>query len=196
MKKYIIGVTGASGSLLASRLLRFMSILEAEVHVIITDMGKKVFEFETGTTWESFLAELNYASIISHENNDLFACVASGSFEANAMIIVPCSMSTLGKIATGTGDNLLCRAADVCIKEKTKLVISPREAPLHSIHLRNLLSLSEVGAVILPPVPMFYAKDNNYESMIDGIVGRILKSAGIENNLYVKWDGRKDNDYE
>jgi 4-hydroxy-3-polyprenylbenzoate decarboxylase len=195
MNRYIIGITGASGSILAKRLLEFMSGLKAELHIIITETGEKVFEYETGITWEHFHQSLlnGNASIIQYNNNDMFANVASGSFVTEAMIIVPASMATVAKIANGTGGNLLCRAADVCLKERTRLVISPREAPLHTIHLKNLLTLSECGAVILPPVPMFYAKSENYLEMIDGIVGRILKSAGIENRLYNRWDDREDN---
>lgn len=194
MKRYIIGVTGASGSVLSKRLLSFMSDLEAELHIIATDTGKQVFEYETGIAWDSFLETLKSrkATIVNYNNNDMFASVASGSFLTDACIIAPCSMSTAAKIATGTGGNLLCRAADVCLKEKTKLVISPREAPLHAIHLRNLLTLCECGAVILPPVPMFYSKSDNYGEMIDGIVGRILKSAGIDNELYTRWDNGKE----
>ncbi len=194
MKRYIIGVTGASGSVLSKRLLSFLSGLEAELHIIITDTGKKVFEYETGTLWDAFLISLrqNKAFVLVHDNNDMFAGVASGSFVTEAMMVVPCSMATAAKIATGAGGNLLCRAADVCLKEKTKLVLSPREAPLHAIHLKNLLTLSECGAVIIPPVPVFYAKSENYGDMIDGIVGRILKSAGIENELYTKWNNGKD----
>lgn len=194
MKRYIIGVTGASGSVLSKRLLSYVATLEAELHIISTDTGKKVFEYETGISWECFIKTLflEKASIIEYDNNDMFASVASGSFSTDAMIVVPCSMTTAAKIATGTGGNLLCRAADVCMKEKIKLVISPREAPLHAVHLRNLLTLSECGAIILPPVPMFYANTDKYEDMIDGIVGRILKSAGIENNLYTRWDNGKD----
>ncbi|QHQ61116.1 UbiX family flavin prenyltransferase [Anaerocolumna sedimenticola] len=191
MKRYIIGITGASGSVLAKRLLSYLSDTEAELHIIATDMGKKVFEFETGIPWTQFLSTINQnkAEICSYDNNDMFASVASGSFVTDAMMIVPCSMATAAKIATGTGGNLLCRAADVCLKEKTKLVISPREAPLNSIHLKNLLTLSENGSMILPPVPMFYAKSEDYNDLMDGIVGRILKSAGIENNLYTEWRG-------
>jgi len=194
MKRYIIGITGASGSVLPMRLLNFMADLEVELYIIITDTGKKVFEYETETPWDSFLKTLlpRCATIIECSNNDFFVSVASGSFVTEAMIIVPCSMSTAAKIATGTGGNLLCRAADVCLKEKTKLVISPREAPLHAIHLQNLLTLCECGAVILPPVPMFYTKTEKYEEMIDGIVGRILKSAGVENELYTRWENGKE----
>lgn len=190
MKKYIIGVTGASGSILAKRLLEHLAELEVELHIIMTETGEKVFTYETGITPEDFYQSLKAkkAVIVPYKNSDMFASVASGSFSTDAMIILPCSMATAAKIATGTGGNLLCRAADVCLKEKTKLVISPREAPLHQIHLRNLLTLSECGAVILPPVPMFYAKNESYEAMIDAIVGRILKSAGLDNNLYSKWN--------
>jgi len=194
MKRYIIGVTGASGSVLSRRLISYLAGTGAELHIIATDTGKKVFEYETGIPWDIFLDAVNQKKsvIAAYDNKDMFAGVASGSFATDAMMIVPCSMSTAAKIAAGTGGNLLCRAADVCLKEKTKLVISPREAPLHAIHLRNLLTLSECGAVILPPVPMFYARTENYTEMIDGIVGRILKSAGIENDLYTKWNSGKD----
>lgn len=194
MKRYIIGVTGASGSILSKRLLSYLAGMEAELHIIATDMGVNVFEYETGISWFVFLEGLKKekAVIVNYDNSDMFASVASGSFVTDAMMIVPCSMATAAKIAAGTGGNLLCRAADVCLKEKTKLVLSPREAPLHSIHLRNLLTLSECGAVILPPVPMFYARSEEYGEMIDGIAGRILKSAGIENDLYTKWNSGKD----
>jgi len=194
MKRYIIGITGASGSILSKRLLSYLAGMEAELHIIATDMGVKVFEYETGIPWSVFLEGLKKekAVIVNYDNSDMFASVASGSFVTDAMMIVPCSMATAAKIAAGTGGNLLCRAADVCLKEKTKLVLSPREAPLHSIHLRNLLTLSECGAVILPPVPMFYARSEEYGEMIDGIAGRILKSAGIENDLYTKWNSGKD----
>ncbi|MFV0344391.1 MAG: UbiX family flavin prenyltransferase [Anaerocolumna sp.] len=189
MKRYIVGVTGASGSVLAQRMLTYLSGLDLELHIIITDIGKKVFEYETGLLWEEFVNGLRNkrAVISSYSNGDMFAPVASGSFETDGMMIVPCSMSTVAKIASGTGGNLLCRAADVCIKEKTRLVISPREAPLSSIHLKNLLTLSDIGVSILPPVPMFYGNNGDVEDVINGIVGRLLKSAGIENHLFTVW---------
>ena len=189
MKKYIVGITGASGSVLAKYLISFMATLEVELHIIMTEMGEKVFEFETGSAFENFKEQLKEvkAKIVMHNNKDLFACVASGSFETDAMIILPCSMGTAGKLAAGIGDSLLCRAADVCLKERTRLVISPRETPLSSIHLKNLLTLSQCGAVILPAVPMFYDKKETYEAVVEGIVGRVLKSAGIDNTLFTKW---------
>lgn len=193
MKKYILGVTGASGSILAQRILTHLSDEKLELHIIITDIGKKVFEYETGNKWSDFITLLSNktAKIAAYDNNDMFAPVASGSFGTDGMIIVPCSMSTVAKIATGTGGNLLCRAADVCIKEKIRLVISPREAPLSSIHLKNMLTLSDCGATIIPPVPMFYGNNADIADVISGITGRILKSAGIENDLYSVWGNSK-----
>lgn len=189
MKKYIIGITGASGSILTKRLLEFLSRTECELNIVITENGKKVFQYETDISFGDFINSIkgNSAYIVEHDNADLFAPIASGSHPIDCMIILPCSMATAGKIASCTGDSLLCRAADVCLKEKVRLVISPREMPLSAIHLKNLLTLSENGAVIVPPMPMFYAKDETPEQIYDGIVGRILKSAGVENELYKKW---------
>ncbi len=189
MKRYIIGVTGASGSILAQRMITYLSEENLELHIVITDMGKSVFAYETGLTWKDFIGSLadKTAKIAAYDGSDMFAPIASGSFTTDGMIILPCSMSTVAKIATGTGGNLLCRAADVCIKEKSKLVISPRETPLSSIHLKNLLILSETGVTILPPIPMFYGNNKDMEDVVNGMVGRILKAAGIENNLYTVW---------
>lgn len=189
MKKYTIGITGASGSILAKRLLEFLSARECELNIIITENGKKVFRYETDTSFHDFIHSIkkNSAYIVEHDNNDLFAPIASGSYPIDSMIILPCSMVTVGKIATCAGGGLLCRAADVCLKEKVRLVISPRETPLNGVHLKNLLTLSENGAIIVPPMPMFYSKDETVTEVYDGIVGRILKSAGIENDLYKKW---------
>lgn len=189
MKKYIVGITGASGSILAKRVLEFMSSLECELNVIATENAKKVFLYETGDAVGDFLGSIskNSAKVTAHNNSDLFSPVASGSYALDCMMIIPCSMSTAGKLANGTGDNLLCRAADVCLKEKTRLVVVPRETPLNSIHLKNLLTLSESGAAIVPPMPVFYAKCEGLDEAYDCIAGRILKAAGIENPLYEKW---------
>jgi len=105
------------------------------------------------------------------------------------MAVVPCSMATAGKLAGGCADNLLTRAADVCLKEGARLVLAPREAPLHAVHLKNLLTLSELGAMIVPPVPAFYNRGSSIDLIVDGIVGRLLKTMGISNTLYKKWEG-------
>ena len=191
----IVGITGASGSILAKRLLECLSGMDGKIHVIITENGRRVFRYETGTEFAAFLSAQGQgrAGIVEHGVTDLFAPVASGSYDADGMVIVPCSMSTAGKIATVCGDSLLTRAAYVCLKEKTRLVIVPRETPLHSAHLKNLLTLSEMGAQIVPPVPMFYSKAGSVDGMVDGIVGRILKSCGIPNDLYEKWGNENEN---
>ncbi len=189
MKKILIGITGASGSILAKRLLEYLATQELELHLVATQNGSKVFAYETGAEWNAFVESISTgkAKVLCHRNEDLFAPVASGSFGLDAMVIVPCSMTTVGKVATASGDSLLCRAADVCLKERSRLVLVTRETPLHQIHLENLLTLSRCGAVILPPVPMFYDKRESYHGIVDGIVGRILKSAGFENPLYHIW---------
>ena len=191
MKRIILGVSGASGSILAKRAIEYLSAEALELHLIATDNGQKVFEYETGVPWEAFLDSLSgsAAEICIHDNADMFAPVASGSYRIDAMLIMPCSMSTAGKIAAGIGDNLLCRAADVCIKEQRRLVIVPRESPLSKIHLENLHKLAICGAMILPPVPSFYDRPQSLDAIIDGIVGRALNCAGVENGLYKRWEG-------
>jgi 4-hydroxy-3-polyprenylbenzoate decarboxylase len=129
----------------------------------------------------------NGARFRVYNNADLFAPIASGSFPVDGMIIMPCSMSTAAKIATGIGDTLLCRTAACCIKEKTPFVIVPRESPLSAIHLQSLLTLSQNGVFIMPPVPAFYDRAVDFDTVITAIVGRVLKTAGVPNNLYTQW---------
>ncbi len=192
MKKYIIGITGASGSLIAKRLIEFLATQEVELNVVISGTGEKVFEYETGISIKSFLDcvisnESNPSKVIVHENDDLFSQIASGSNSFDAMFVVPCSMSTVGKIANCVGDSLLCRAVDVSLKEGVDVILVPRESPVTSIHLRNMLTLTDIGAKIVPPSPMFYDRPETVDDVINSIVGRILKVAGIENNLYSNW---------
>lgn len=190
MKKYIVGITGASGSILSKNVIERLSTQECELNIVATDNGKKVFYYETDILFDNFLEQIkkNIAKVIIHQNDELFSPIASGSYYVDCMIILPCSMVTVGKIANGVGDNLLCRAADVCLKEKIKLVIVPRETPLSAIHLKNLLTLSQSGAEIFLPVPMFYSKRQTLEEVYNDISGRILKSGGIESQ-YFKWRG-------
>jgi 4-hydroxy-3-polyprenylbenzoate decarboxylase len=129
----------------------------------------------------------NGARFRVYDNGDLFAPVASGSFPSDAMIIMPCSMSTAAKIAAGFGDTLITRAAACCIKEKTPCVIVPRESPLSAIHLQSLLTLSQNGVFIMPPVPAFYDRVTEFDAVVDAIVGRVLKTAGVENGMYGRW---------
>ncbi len=191
MMRIVIGITGASGSVLAERTIAYLSACEHELNIVITENGAKVFAYETGRTLPDFLKILSGpARVILHDNADLFSSIASGSNAPDAMIILPCSMATLGKLASVTGENLLCRAADCCLKERARLIICPRETPLHSAHIRNMLTLSEMGAVIVPPMPLFYTNPRGITEVTDGIVGRVLKSAGISNTLYDRWGGK------
>jgi len=187
--RYIVGITGASGSIYALRLLQELLAQDHEVHLVVTRNGLKVLGFETGHDGEDFLSGLKESKkgLIIHDVDDLFAPIASGSFKTEGMIIVPCSMSTLGEVCSGVSKNLLGRAADVCIKEGRKLILVPRETPLSAIHLRNMLSLSEMGVIILPAMPAFYHKPESISDMVDFIVGKILENLGIENTLYKKW---------
>ena len=194
MNTAIVGITGASGAILAKKLLEHLARFEIDLHVISTGHGEEVFRYETGNELDVFLTFLRGegTKIVRHGIDDMFAPVASGSFgTGGAMVIVPCSMSTAGKLANGCGDNLLVRAADVVLKERERLVIVPRESPVHEVHLQNLLTLSRLGAVIMPPMPHFYSVPKTIDEMHEGIVGRILKTMGLPNELYIKWNGAK-----
>lgn len=189
MSRYIIGITGASGSIYGVRVIEELLRGGHEVHVVLTQNGGKVLAYELERNLEEVLSELNLCGgrIIVHDIEDLFAPIASGSFKVEGMAIVPCSMSTLGEIANGVSKNLLGRAADVCIKERRNLIIVPREMSLSSIHLKNMLTLSEFGINILPAMPGFYQIPKTIDDIINFVVGRVLIGLGIENNLYLKW---------
>lgn len=189
MSKYIVGITGASGSIYAVRIIEELLKQTHEVHLTITENGRKVMAYETGRDDKDILGELNGISgrLFIHDIHDLFAPIASGSFKTDGMVVVPCSMATIGEMATGSSKSLLGRAADVCIKEKRRLVLVARETPLSSIHLRNMLTLSEAGAVIFPAMPAFYNKPAGMRELIDQTVGRVLDSLGVKNKLYKEW---------
>lgn len=190
MNRYIVALTGASGSIYAVKLIRELLAGKNEVHFIASSNGKKVLEYEMERSFEDVLHSLNTGGgiLTLHENENLFASVASGSFKTSGMVIIPCSMSTLGELACGSSKTLIGRSADVCIKEKRKLILVPRETPLSSIHLRNMLYLSEAGAIILPAMPAFYTRPHTLEDMVDFVTGRVLDSLGLENRLYNRWE--------
>ncbi|WP_430784542.1 UbiX family flavin prenyltransferase [Virgibacillus flavescens] len=180
--RIIVGITGASGSLYGYTLIRALHQLGIETHLIATEMGVKVMQFECGLK----LKDLKEYAII-HDNQNLFASVASGSFKTDGMVIVPCSMNTLGAIANGVGDTLLSRAASVVMKERRNFVIVPREAPFHVIHLKNMTTLAEAGVSILPASPAFYNRPTEIWELVNFIVARILDELGIENELTERW---------
>jgi len=189
LKKYIVGITGASGSIYGIRLIEELLKAGNEVHIIITDSGKKVMKYETDYDTDSLLNRFKDSSsnIKVYDVENLFAPTASGSFKTDGMIIMPCSMSTLGEISNGVSKNLLGRSSDVCLKEKRKLIIVPRETPFNTIHLKNMINLSEAGAIILPAMPGFYHIPKSLEDIINFVVGKVLDALDIENNLFQKW---------
>ena len=178
----VVGMTGASGLRYGVRLLE---CIPCETTLIISADAAKLAQGETGLSPD----EINAKATSHFENDEMFAPIASGSGEFDAMVVVPCSMSTLSKIACGIGDNLMTRTASVALKERRKLVLVPRETPLSTIHLENMWRLSVAGAVVMPACPAFYPSPKSVDDMVDFIVGRVLDQLGLEHSLYRKWSG-------
>lgn len=183
--RIIIGITGASGAIYGIRLLEVLRRQEIETHLIITDSAKKTISVETDYLIEQVEAIADFV----YDNHDLRAPLASGSFPTDGMIIAPCSIKTVSALAHSYNDNLLVRAADVTLKEKRKIVVVPRETPLHLGHLRLLAALAELGAVIVPPVPAFYHLPKSIDDLINHTVGKILDQFGIKHQLFRRWNG-------
>lgn len=181
----IIAITGCSGVVYGVRLLEACRKLGVETDLMVSQAAEKILELELGKTIEDVrkLATRNYSQ------DDLEAPLASGSVKTDGMVIAPCSMKTLGAIASGIADNLITRAADVTLKEGRPLVLVPRETPLNLIHLENMVRLKLAGATILPAMPGFYHEPKEISEMIDFIVGRILDVLGVEHKLYRRWQG-------
>jgi 4-hydroxy-3-polyprenylbenzoate decarboxylase len=185
MRRVIVGITGASGAVYGVRLLEHLQQLPVETHLIATRWARMTIEHETGRQWDDVRA---LADVV-HAEADQGATVSSGSFVTDGMIIAPCSMKTVAAIATGFAHNLICRAADVVLKEKRPLVLAVRETPLHSVHLRNLLTLSEMGAVIAPPMPAFYTRPVQLDDIVEQTVVRLLDQLGIHEDVPMRWSG-------
>ncbi|WP_203457078.1 UbiX family flavin prenyltransferase [Paenibacillus tepidiphilus] len=183
--RIIVAITGASGSVYAYSMIRTLHQLGVETYVISTASGEKVMQYECGVS----LKELEqYATVL--DNGNLFASVASGSFKTDGMVILPCSMNTLGAIANGLGDTLLSRAASVTLKERRRLVIVPRETPLHIIHLENMLKLARAGADIMPASPGFYHHPAEIWELVNFMNARVLDALGVEHQLIKRWGER------
>ncbi|SCZ04638.1 4-hydroxy-3-polyprenylbenzoate decarboxylase [Alkaliphilus peptidifermentans DSM 18978] len=178
-----MGVTGGSCAIYGVGLLKVLQQLNIETHLVVSKMGEYVVNHECGMD----LAELKSLATVYHDNNDLAAPIASGSFKTDGMIIIPCSMRTLAAVAHGMSDNLLTRAADVVVKEGRKLVIVPRETPLSVIHLENMLKLARIGVKILPAAPGFYHQPESIEEIVSIMVGRALDQLDVEHNLFKRW---------
>lgn len=183
--RIIVGISGASGAVYGWELLKFLGREGHEIHAVVSANGWKVLEYECGVTPKDI--ENNVARL--HAADNLGAAIASGSFKTDAMAVAPCSMRTVAAIAHGLSDNLLCRAADVVIKERRRLVLVPRETPLSSIHLDNMLKLSNLGVTILPASPGFYHRPGSIDDLVKMMVGRIADALGVANELYPRWTG-------
>jgi 4-hydroxy-3-polyprenylbenzoate decarboxylase len=183
--RLIVGLTGATGTILGVRLLQALHAAGVESHLVMSKWAIRTLVHETDYSAEDVanLATHNYRA------HDQGAAISSGSFLTRGMVVCPCSMRTLASIAHGTGDQLVHRAADVILKERRKLVLVVREAPLHDIHLENMLKLSRMGVVILPPVPAFYNHPRSVDDIVNHIVMRILDQFDIHVDLRGRWDG-------
>jgi 4-hydroxy-3-polyprenylbenzoate decarboxylase len=186
VKRIIVGVSGASGSIYAISTLRALrGIGGYEIHLVCSQQAKQTVELETDVKPD----ELDALADVVHDSRNLAASISSGSFRTEGMIVVPCSMRSASAIAYSLNDNLLVRAADVCLKERRTLVMVVRETPLHVNHLRNLVRAAEAGAVILPPVPGTYARPKTLEDVVHHTVGKVLDQFDIPNELFRRWSG-------
>src|SRR5690625_2698503 len=183
--RLIVAITGASGAILGIRILEALRETKVETHLIFSKWAQATINIETSYSVDEIknLADYVYSS------SDQAANISSGSYIMDGMIVAPCSMKTLASIKTGLADNLVARAADVTIKEQRKLVLLPRELPLSSIHLDNMLYLSQLGVVMIPPMLTFYNKPETIDDMINHVVARTLDQFGIENSFTRRWKG-------
>jgi 4-hydroxy-3-polyprenylbenzoate decarboxylase len=215
MGTYTIAITGASGSIYGVRLLKYLLEKKHTVYLTITREGGLILKEEMGFNWQEQQIEkeieqqkgnqkekeieiekkikrdLKLKEIKLHyfSEDNLSASISSGSVKVDAMVVIPCSMKTLSGIACGYANNLVERAADVMLKEGRTLILVPRETPLNSIHLRNMLTLSEIGVKIIPAMPAFYSCPEKIDDLVDFMVGKVLDSLGIENSLFRRWQG-------
>lgn len=181
----VVGLSGASGTVYGVRLLEILRELDIPTHVVATKAAILTMTQETAYS----VGDVQRLSTHWHPIGDIGASIASGSFETRGMIIAPCSMNTVASIASGMTTNLLTRAADVALKERRRLVLVARESPLHLVHLRNLVTVTELGAIVAPPVPAFYARPRTLDEMIGHTVGRILQLFGLDTQLVTPWRG-------
>ena len=187
-RKIVVAITGASGSIYAQLLLNKLKQLHeqiAEVAVVMSDNAKQVWEFELDN------ADYNNFPYKFYAKNDFMAPFASGSAKFDTMVVIPCSMGTLGRIAAGTSDDLICRAADVILKERRKLILVARDTPLNLIHIRNMATVTEAGGIICPAVPSYYSKPQTIEDVAMTVVNRVIDLIGLENVSY-RWSEDKD----
>lgn len=182
-RRLIVGISGASGIVYGVRLLEILRRTGIETHLVVSNAAKVTLSLETELT----LPDLVALADVAYPTNDIGAAISSGSFRTEGMIVCPCSMRTLAEIANGITASLLPRAADVVLKERRRLVLVARETPLHLGHLRNMAAVTEMGAIVYPPVPAMYARPASIDEMIDHTVGRVLDLFGIESGTVRRW---------
>ena len=188
-RRIIVAITGAAGSIYGVRLLEELrGHDDIETHLIVSRAGF----LNIATELEMRRSELEGLADVVHDNRDIGATIASGSFRTDGMLVAPCTMKTLAAISIGLADNLVSRAADVILKERRRLVLMVRETPLNLAHLRNMTAVTEMGGIISPPVPSFYARLDNLDDMVNQTVGRMLDLFDIESNLVRRWQGVKE----
>ena len=185
--RLIVGMSGASGAIYGIRLLELLRDTPVQTHLVMPQAAKITLAQETDLK----LAEVEALADVVHPNTDIGAACASGSFRTQGMVVAPCSVKTMSEIASGVTPNLLSRAADVALKERRRLVLMLRETPLHLGHIRTMAAVTEMGAVVCPPVPAFYARPASLEEMVDHTLGRVLDLFGIDLGTVRRWTGRR-----
>ena len=185
-RRIVVGLSGASGAVYGVALLRALRAMAGvESHLVVSDAGWLSIAHET----ELARAEVEALAHVVHDNAAIGASIASGSFGAQGMVVAPCSMRTLAAIAHGLSDSLLTRAADVMLKERRRLVLLARESPLHLVHLRNMATVTEMGAIVCPPMPAFYQRPRTVDDIVQHAVARALDLLGLDNDLAPRWPG-------
>lgn len=196
--RYVVAITGASGSRYGLRLVEVLLKKGFEVHFLISKAGEEVLKFEDDLKLEGktckekevfFRDYFGSQKLFFHAEDNISSSLSSGSFLFQAMIIIPASMSTVASVASGVSQNLIHRVAEVALKQERKLILVPRETPLSLVHLKNLVRAKQAGAVILPAMPGFYARPQTVQQMVDFVVGKVLDVLEIEHNLYPRWQG-------
>lgn len=185
-QRIVVAITGATGAIYGIRLLEVLRDYAAvETHLLISPAGVMNLQHEL----DRDRADVEALADVVHNPRDIGATIASGSFATHGMVIAPCSMRTLAAVAHGLSDNLITRAADVCLKERRRLVMMVRETPFNLAHLRNMTSVTEMGAIVFPPVPGFYQKPESIADIVDHTVGRVIDTLGLAQNLAPSWPG-------
>lgn len=183
--KIIVGISGASGVIMGKRLLETLKAeTDCEIHLVVSDSAQHTWALET----QEDISELYELADVNYDPYDMAAAISSGSFVTEGMVILPCSMKTLAGIVSGYTDNLLLRAADVCLKENRRLVICPRETPLGKVHLRNMHEAAQLGCTVVPPMLTFYSGAQTLDEQIDHVVGKVLLQFGIVPQNFKQWE--------